>query len=436
MDYYDLAIIGAGWAGFNAAIKAEQLGLKVALIEKDKLGGTCLNRGCIPTKALIQSAKIYSLTKKFAKFGIQVDNPQINFPEIQKRKKELVSQLYNGMQFILRNKKINFINCQAKIISPEELSLGREKIKAKNIIIATGSQPTELADFKFDGKKIISSDDILNLKSIPKSLLIIGGGVIGCEFAGLFSALGVAVTIVELMPQLLPIEDREVAKKIETIFKKRGIKVNTNTDAKTVNQADFDLILVAAGRKPCIDNAEEAGIRIERSRIGVDDYLRTNISNIYAAGDATGSIMLAHYASYQGTLIVENITHPAQMKKVDNAAIPNCIFTDPEIASVGLSEEKAKQAGLDIQIHKLDFQANAMARILDESEGLIKIISDKKTEQIIGASIVGPKATELIGILTLAIKSRIRQTQIKETVFAHPTLSESICECFKSYNGV
>ncbi|MDP2943765.1 MAG: dihydrolipoyl dehydrogenase [Candidatus Omnitrophota bacterium] len=432
MDYYDLAIIGAGWAGFNAAITAEQLGLKVALIEKDKLGGTCLNRGCIPTKALIQSAKIYSLAKKSAKFGIQADNLKINFPEIQKRKEEVVSQLYSGMQFTLKSKKINFIKCQAKIVSPEELLLGTEEIKAKNIIIATGSQPTELPDLKFDRKKIISSDDILNLKVIPKSLLIIGGGVIGCEFAGLFSALGSTVTIVELMPQLLPTEDREVAKKLETIFKKRGIKVNTNTDAKTVNQADFDLILVAVGRKPCIDNAEEAGIRLEKNRIHLDEYLRTSISNIYAAGDATGSIMLAHYASYQGTLIAQNLANPTQMKKIDNSAIPNCIFTDPEIASVGLTEDKGKQAGIDIQISKFDFQASGMARILDETEGFIKIISDKKTKQIIGASIVGPKATELIAILTLAIKSRLKVSQIKETVFAHPTLSESIHECLKS----
>jgi len=436
MDFYDLAIIGAGWAGFNAALKAAQLGLKVALIEKDKLGGTCLNRGCIPTKALIQSAKIYSLAKKSSKFGIQVDSPKINFVEMQARKEQIVGQLYNGMQFLLKNKNITFLSVEAKIISQEELSVGSERIKAKNILIATGSKPAELPNLKFDAKKIISSDEILNLKEIPKSLLIIGGGVIGCEFASLFSTLGTAVTIVELMPGLLPAEDKEIAKKLETIFKKKSIKVNTNTDAKTINLADYELTLLSIGRKPVIDNPVGIGIKFEKNKIMVDDYLRTNIPNIFAAGDCVASIMLAHYASYQGELVAQNLANPNQMKKVDNAAIPNCIFTDPEVSSVGLSEEKARESGAEIKINKFDFQASGMARILDESEGFVKIISDKKTDIVLGASIIGPKATELIGILTLAIKSRLKISQIKETVFAHPTLSESITETLKTNHAV
>lgn len=435
MNDYDLAIIGAGWAGFNAAIKAAQLGCKVALIEKDKLGGTCLNRGCIPTKTLIQSAKVYSLSKKASKFGIQVDNPKINFPEIQKRKEQIVNQLHSGMQFMLKNKNINFIPAQAQLVSHEELNLSTERIKAKNILIATGSKPAELVDLKFDGKKIISSDDILNLDSIPKSLLIIGGGVIGCEFASLFSILGTDVTIIELMPQLLPQEDNEIARRLELIIKKKGIKVNTNTDAKTVNLNNYDLVLQAVGRKPCIDeDLDKIGIKLDKNRIMVDDYLRTNIPNIFAAGDCTGSIMLAHYASYQGTLIAENLANPSQMKKVDNSAIPNCIFTDPEVASVGLTEDKAKQLGIEVKINKFDFLGSGMARILDETEGFVKIVSDKKTDNILGASVIGPKATELIGVLTLAIKSRLKTSQISETVFAHPTLSESISDSFKSYH--
>lgn len=432
MDYYDLVIIGAGWAGFNAAIKAGELGFKVALIEKEKLGGTCLNRGCIPTKTLIQSAKIYSLLKKASQFGIQVDNPKINFPEIQKRKEQVVNQLYSGMQFILKNKNINLILSQAKIISKDELSLGTEKIKAKNILLATGSKPQELPDLKFDGRKIISSDDILNLESIPKSLLIIGAGAIGCEFASLFSILGTEVAVTELMPQLLPQEDKEIAKKLEAIFKKKGIKVTTNTDAKTVNLDNYDLVLLAIGRKPCIDGLGEIGIRLERNRIFVDDFLRTNVPNIFAAGDCIGDIMLAHFASYQGTLAAENIANPSQRKKVDRTAIPNCIFTDPEVASVGLTEDKARQSGLDIKINKFDFLGSSMARILGETEGFIKIVSDKKTDAILGASIIGPKATELINILTLAIKSHLKLKQIKETIFAHPTLSECISETLKT----
>lgn len=433
---YDLAIIGAGWAGFNAAIKASQLGLKVCLIEKDKLGGTCLNRGCIPTKTLIQSARIYSLAKKSAKFGVQVDNPKINFSQIQQRKEQILSQLSNGMQFMLKNKNINFIKGEAKIISNQELSVGQEKIETKNILIATGSKPIELPDLRFDGEKIISSDDILNLENIPKSLLIIGGGVIGCEFVSLFAMFETEVTIIELMPQLLPQEDKEIVRKLETIFKKRGIKVNTNTDAKTLNLDNYELVLLAIGRSPYIDGLDGIGIKLEKNRILVDDYLSTSIPNIYAAGDVTGGIMLAHYAAYQGTLVVENIANPNQMKKVENCAIPNCIFTDPEVASVGLSEDKAKQSGFDIKIDKLDFQASGMARILDETEGFIKIISDKKTDAILGASIIGPKATELIAILTLGIKSRLKASQVKETVFAHPTLSESINEALKTNHAI
>ena len=435
MDNYDLAIIGAGWAGFNAAMKAGQSGYKVALIEKDKLGGTCLNRGCIPTKALIQSAKILSLAKKSSAFGVRSDSPSANFPEIQKRKEQIINQLNNGMQFMLKNKNINYIQGEAKIISPQELSLGDEKIKAKNILIATGSKPAELPDLKFDGKKVISSDDILNLESIPKSLLIIGGGVIGCEFASLFSVLGSNVAVIELLPQLLPQEDKETAKKLETIFKKRGIKVMTGVDAKAVNFDNYDLVLLAIGRRPNIAGLGEIGIRLEKNRVAVDDYLATSIPNIYAAGDCIGGIMLAHYASYQGELAAANLGS-ADKKKADSCAIPNCIFTDPEVASVGLSEEKARQSGIETKISRFDFQASGMARILGETEGFIKIVSHKQNGDILGASIIGPKATELIGILTLAVKSHLKAAQVRDTVFAHPTLSECVSEALKANHAV
>jgi len=436
MDNYDLAIIGAGWAGFNAAMKAGQSGCKVALIEKDKLGGTCLNRGCIPTKALIQSAKILSLIKKSSAFGVRADNPSINFSEIQRRKEQIVSQLNSGMQFMLKNNKnINFIQGEARIVSAGELKIGKEKIAAKNILIATGSKPAELPDLKFDGKKVISSDDILNLESIPKSLLIIGGGVIGCEFASLFSVLGSNVTIIELLPQLLPQEDKELAKKLETIFKKRGIKVMTGFDAKAINFDNYDLVLLAIGRRPNNLGLSEIGIRLEKDRVVVDDYLATSIPNIYAAGDCIGGIMLAHYASYQGELAAANLGS-AEKKKADSCAIPNCIFTDPEVASVGIAEEKARQSGIETKISRFDFQASGMARILGETEGFIKIVSHKQNGDILGASIIGPKATELIGILTLAVKSHLKAAQVRDTVFAHPTLSECVSEALKANHAV
>lgn len=425
---YDFAVIGAGWAGFNAALKAKESGLKVCLIEKSKIGGTCLNLGCIPTKTLIQSAKIYSLAKKAQDFGLTPIEPRINFGRVQERKEKIVAQLASGMQFMLKG--VDLVSGEAEIISAHELRVSGQLIKTKNTLIACGSKPTELSALKFDGKKVISSDEILNLKELPGSLLIVGGGVIGSEFASLFSALGVRVTLIEKMPQLLPSEDKEIAKKLENVFKKKGIKVSTNADATSQDLSAFDLVLVCVGRSPNTERLglEKIGVNLERGKILVDDYLKTNIPNLYAAGDCTARVMLAHYAAYQGQIAAQNICHPETPKTADNSTVPNCIFTDPEIASVGLNEEKALQLGLQIKMHKFDFLGSGMARIIDETEGFIKVISDKKSDELLGASIIGPKATELIAIFTLAISCRLKISNIKETIFAHPTLSESIHE--------
>jgi dihydrolipoamide dehydrogenase len=425
---YDLTIIGAGWAGFNAALKAKQLGLKVCLIEKSQIGGTCLNLGCIPTKALIQSAKVYSLAKKANNFGIEITDPKVNFAKIQERKNKIIQQLGLGIKFMLKG--IDLINAEANIKSSQELKAAGQDIKTKYILVATGSKPIELNSIKFDGKRILSSDDILNLEQIPKSLLIIGGGVIGCEFANLFSALGSDVSIVEMMPQLLPGIDKEIAKKIESIFKKKGIKVNTNTDATTLDLNNYDLVLLSIGRVAytgCL-GLENAGVKLEKNKIVVDEYLKTSVNNIYAAGDCTGKVMLAHFAAYQGIVAAENIANPKSPRKADNPNIPNCIFTEPEIASIGVSEEEAEKAGIEIKVHKFDFLGSGMARILDESEGFIKVISNKTNQEIIGASIIGPRATELIATFAVALTNKLKIECLRNTVFAHPTLSESIHE--------
>jgi dihydrolipoamide dehydrogenase len=431
MQQYDLAVIGAGWAGFNACLRAKELGLKAALIDKGLIGGTCLNRGCIPTKALIQSAKVYSLVKKAKAFGVEVQPPQIKFLEIQARKDKIIQQLRSGMQSMLGG--VDFLNAEAQFLSSDELKVGEQIIKSKSIIIATGSRPIELKNIKFDAKKIISSEQILDLKELPKSLLIVGGGVIGCEFASLFSILGVGVAIAEIMPQLLPQEDAEVARKIETIFKKKGIKVNSSSDAASLNIADYELVLLCVGRAPDAEGLglEKAGVIIENGRIVVDEYLRTNIPNIYAAGDCTGKVMLAHFAAYQGEIAAENIARGNHLR-ADNDNVPNCIFTDPEIASLGLSEKEALDKGFDIKVNKFDFLASGMARISDETEGFIKIVSDKKSENILGASIIGPRATELVALLVLAKSSGVKLSQIRATIFAHPTISESIREAAKN----
>ncbi len=277
---------------------------------------------------------------------------------------------------------------------------------------------------------MISSDEILNLKEIPESLLIIGGGVIGCEFASLFSCLGAKVTLIEKMPGLLPGVDPEISAKLETIFKKRGIKVSTNTDAATFNPDSYNLVLLCIGRTPRTEGLglDKIGVKTEKGKILVDDYLKTSVDNIYAAGDCTGKIMLAHFAAYQGRVAVRNIASPKSPMKADNTNIPNCIFTDPEIASVGICEEGAQKLGIGVLIDKFDFMGSGMARILDETEGFIKIISDSKTEEILGASIIGPRATELISALTIAASNHLTTSQIRDTIFAHPSVSEAIGE--------
>ena len=428
---YDLAIIGAGWAGYNAAIKAKELGLEVCIIDRSFVGGTCLNAGCIPTKALIQSAKIFALAKKSRFFGIGPLNPQADFPKVQERKNAIIQQLRQGMQLGLKG--VDFIAGEAEFISKDELKAGDKMIQAKAFLIATGSKSVELASLKFNGQNIISSDEILETKDLPRSLLIVGGGVIGCEFASLFCALGASVTIAEKMPQLIPAEDPEIARKLENTFKKKGIKVNTNFDATTLNINDYKLVLVCIGRAPRTEGLglEKIGVKLERGRVATDEYLKTNIPNIYAAGDCTANIMLAHYAGYQGKVAAGNIADPARPVKADNPNVPSAIFTDPEIASVGLNEEKAKQAGFDVEVKKFDFLASGMARIMDEADGFIKVVTDKRDGTVLGASIIGPKATELIATLALAVSAKLKSSQLKETIFAHPTISECIGEVFR-----
>ncbi|TRZ95135.1 dihydrolipoyl dehydrogenase [bacterium] len=436
MKDYDLLVIGAGWAGFNAALEAKKHGLKVGLIEKSQIGGTCLNQGCIPTKSLIQSAKTFALIQKAGTFGIETSNPHLNFLKAQERKDAVIQQLRQGMES--RLKDIDLYKSEARLLSADTIIAGQEQIKAKSIILATGSKPVELAKMKFDGRKIISSEQILNLKQIPGKLLIIGAGVIGCEFAGLFSILGSTVTIAEKMPQLLPSEDKEVAKRLAAIFKKKGIKVLTAFDSASLNPDDYDLTLVCVGRTPRIENLglEKTGIKLESGKIVIDQFAKTSCNNIYAAGDCTGKIMLAHFAAYQGTAAAGNISQPDCPKPLIDTNIPSCVFTDPEISSVGLSQEKAEAKNLDIKVCRFDFLRSGMARILNEADGFLKIICDKRTETILGSVIMGPRASELISILTIALQCKLKISQIRDTVLPHPSLSESLTDALKENYGI
>ncbi|MDO8488809.1 MAG: dihydrolipoyl dehydrogenase [Candidatus Omnitrophota bacterium] len=424
---YDLVVIGAGWAGFNAALRAKELKLKVCLIESDSIGGTCLNQGCIPTKTLIACAKTFSLAKKSSSFGIELDNLRFDFTKIQERKNKIIYQLAQGMRLKLSG--IDFIKSTAQIVSPNEIKADGRLISTKFILISTGSRPVQLSQLKFNNEKIISSDQALALSEIPKSLLIVGGGLIGCEFASLFSVLGAKVNILEKMDRLLPEQDKDLSRKIEVIFKKKAIEVITTTDINAVDLESYSRVLVCVGRAPNTIGLglESVGVKLDNGRIIVDDYLKTNVSNIYASGDCASRIMLAHYAAYQGKIAVENIVSNNE-HKADNLVVPSCIFTDPQIASVGLNEDSAAASGILIKVNKFDFRACGMAWIIDEAEGFIKVISNRDTQEVIGASIIGPLASELIAIFSVAISAHLTVAQMRAVIFAHPTLSESIHE--------
>ncbi|MCK9594422.1 MAG: dihydrolipoyl dehydrogenase [Candidatus Omnitrophica bacterium] len=423
---YDLTVIGAGWAGYNAAIEAQKLGAKVCLIEMALIGGTCLNRGCIPTKALLQSAKVLDTCKKAANFGVDSPSPSADLARIQARKNKIVEQLRQGM--LSRINGIDFINKSCVIIDAQTIQAQDQAIKTTAMIIATGSFPVELKSFKFDGSKFLSSDNILNLEVIPKSLLIVGGGVIGCEFASLFSGLGTQVHIVEMMEQLLPGEDKEISRKLELCFKKRSVKVNTATDASALDIGAYEKVLVAVGRRPNLAGLDKLGLEVEKGGIAVNEFLQTSVPGVYAAGDCTAKIMLAHYAAYQGKTAAWNICNPDKLLKADNKVIPGCIFTNPEIASCGMNEEAARKNNIAVTVHKFDFLGSGMARILDETDGFIKIVAEEKNGRIIGGSIIGPRATELISVICTAASSGLSVSQLKRTIMAHPSLSEAINE--------
>lgn len=429
---YDLCVIGSGWAGFNASLRAAELGAKVALIESDEIGGTCLNRGCIPTKTLVNSCRLIKEISHYQNFGIEVKDFSVSFERIQERKKEVIIGLQKGITFQLNKQKVEIIQGTAKITGPNQIEVNGNKLEAKFIIIATGSRPAELPSLKFNQNNIISSNEILELTAAPKSLLIIGGGAIGCEFASIFSVLGTAVTIVEALDNLLPGEDKEISQKIETVFKKSGIKVFTKSKAESFKPKDFEKTLVCVGRAFNTENiwSDNLSIQKDRNRIVVNRFLQTAVENIYAVGDCIGGKLLAHVAAYEGSLAAENIF----WKKipVDYTAIPSCTFTNPEVASVGLNEQAAIAGGKEVKTSKFSFLASGMAHILEETDGFIKLVADKNTDDLLGASIIGPKATEMISSLTLAIRNRLKSKDIYGTVFAHPSLSEGIFEAAKN----
>lgn len=436
MSMYDIAIIGAGWAGIGAARHARECGLKVCLIEKEELGGVCLNRGCIPTKALLKSAALLSSMRSAARFGIAAENVYPDYKAMHAHKDEVVGQLRKGIDFLLKG--IERIQGEASFADEHTLQVRDRQITARTIIIATGSKPIELKSLPFDRERVLSSDGLLACDSAVGKLAVIGGGYIGCEFACLFRALGSEVTILEKEASLLPAEDPEVARKLTALFQKQGITVLCSLDTTTYDFSGFDKVLVAVGRVPAFEgvNLQRAGLALQENTIPLNEYLQSPVPHIYAAGDCTGAVMLAHYADFQGRLIVRNIVSPQERRPVHSAVVPRCIFSRPEIGCVGLQEHEAASSGREVSVHRFDYRGSGMAHILDEKDGFIKIIADRGSAQVLGGSLIGPYSTELIALLTLAVTSGLTLDALRSTIFAHPTVAESIRDTVISHGSL
>jgi dihydrolipoamide dehydrogenase len=457
---YDVLIIGSGPGGYVAGIRAGQLGLKVGVIEKDPfVGGTCLHRGCIPTKSLLENADIWHKIQKAKDFGITVGDVTIDWSAVQKRKQSVVDNNAKGIEFLFKKNKVERITGFGRVVKPGVVEVsgeGGEKktLSTKNIILAMGSVPRDLPHIKADGKRIINSDHILKIEKIPSSMLVIGAGAVGCEFASIFSRFGTKTTIVEVMPQLLPIEDDEISKEFTRVFKKKGIDVYADAKVLSCEVSDAgvksvvetkgkqvtietEIVLSATGRGPVTSGCGLENTKVvmdKRGFIEVDPLMRTAEPGIYAIGDIVPTPALAHCASAEGILAVEHIAGK-DVRPIRYEHVPNATYTDPEVASVGLTEKKAKERGYEVKVGKFPFTANSKAKIVGDANGLVKYVVDAKYDEILGVHIVGPKATELIVEACAALALEATAESIAKTIHAHPTLSEALMEAAEDVAG-
>jgi len=451
-----LAILGSGPGGYVAAIKAARSGAQVTVIEENEVGGICLNWGCIPTKALVASCETLAKARRLEDFGIELKGEIIpNLSKIIERKNKVVSTQVKGIRNLFKSWGITLKEGRGILNSPHGITVthrdgSKENIDSDSIIIATGSRPLEIPSLPFDGQKILSSDDALKLKEIPKSLLIVGAGFIGCEFACIFRELGSEVTIVEMLPRALATEDFEISKILERELKKKKIKLFTNIKAEKVDikkdgvhiflsdgkEIVAEKVLVSVGRLFNSDGigTEEAGVRIGPcGEIPVNEKMETNIPGIYAIGDVIGGLMLAHVASREGIVAARNIMGESEC--MDYNAVPSAIFTSPEIASVGLREQQAHEKGIKVMTGHFQFRALGKAHAIGEIEGLIKIVSDAMSDSVLGVHIIGPHASDLIHEAALAVRLGLTTRDIAETIHVHPTLSEGLMEAAQDVHG-
>ncbi|KAA0208428.1 MAG: dihydrolipoyl dehydrogenase [Ignavibacteriaceae bacterium] len=456
MQEFDLTVIGSGPGGYTAAIRAAQLGFKTAIIERDKLGGVCLNWGCIPTKALLKSAEVMNKISHLDDLGLKAQEIGFDFPKIIERSRDVADASEKGVKYLMKKNKITVIEGSAKFGKDKIISVsdktGKEidKVKSKHTIIATGARARKLPGVEFDEKKILSSTGALIMKEVPKSMVIVGSGAIGAEFAYFYNAFGTDITIIEMLPTILPVEDKDISDVVAREFKKSGIKIYTESkteevkikgnkvkvkvSGKVTDEIEADCVLLAIGVTGNIENLglEDIGVEVYKNGIKVDKNYQTNVSGVYAIGDCAlidpkGKAWLAHVASGEAVNCVEKIKG-LDVADIEYLNIPGCTYCQPQVASVGLTEAKAKEAGYDIKVGKFPFSANGKSRAAGETTGMVKLIFDSKYDELLGAHIVGSEATELISELVMTKSLEGTGRTILQTIHAHPTLSESIME--------
>ncbi|MBM7701603.1 dihydrolipoyl dehydrogenase [Metabacillus iocasae] len=464
---YDLVILGGGTGGYVAAIRASQLGLKVAVVEKKKLGGTCLHAGCIPSKALLRSAEVYASAKESSEFGVVTSDVTLNFQRVQERKNKIVSQLYSGVQGLMKKGKIDVYEGIGRILGPSifspmpgtisvELNSGEENemLIPKNVLIATGSRPRTLPGIKVDGEFVMTSDEALQMEHLPKSIIIVGGGVIGIEWASMLADFDVEVTVLEYSNRILPTEDEDISKEMTRLLTKKGINIVTSAkvladslkvdegveiSAELGNETTLftaEKLLLSVGRQGNVEDIglENTDIVFDKGVIETNQYYQTKESHIYAIGDVIGGLQLAHVASHEGIVAVEHIAGQ-HTEPLNYQTISKCVYSIPEVASVGLTEKEAKEQGYEVKIGKFPFKAVGKALVYGKSEGFVKIIADRKTDDLLGVHMIGPHVTDMISEAGLAKVLDATPWEIAHTIHPHPSLSEAIGEAALAVDG-
>ncbi|MEH7354102.1 dihydrolipoyl dehydrogenase [Neobacillus drentensis] len=464
---YDLVILGGGTGGYVAAIRASQLGLKTAIVEKGKLGGTCLHKGCIPSKALLRSAEVFATSKHSDDFGVITSEVSLDFGKVQERKNKIIDQLHKGVQHLMKQGKIDVYEGLGRILGPSifspmpgtisvEMNNGdeNEMLIPNNVIVATGSRPRTLPGLEIDGDYVMSSDEALQLEALPSSIIIVGGGVIGIEWASMLSDFGVEVTVIEYADRIIPTEDKEISKEMQRLMKKKGIKLVTSAkvlpetlvkDNGVVISAEVkggvkefkaEKLLVSVGRQANIEGIglENTEIQVEKGFIATNEFFQTKESHIYAIGDVIGGLQLAHVASHEGVVAVEHIAGKDPIP-FDYNLVSRCIYSNPEVSSVGITEDQAKEKGHKVKVGKFSFRAIGKALVFGESDGFVKIVADEETNDILGVHMIGPHVTDMITEAGLAMVLDATPWEIAHTIHPHPTLSEAIGEAALAVDG-